>query len=128
MALDRLCVGCGIIIDRPFWLCQTCEDQFGVAGVSYAEWPDYLKWLKQDAQREEYSHDNEALSLDEWLEAGELAAEDGNSDSLMAYAPYADEEANRAYRQACGIEERDGREGDIRGDAAAHSVGGEGVG
>jgi hypothetical protein len=114
--MDRLCIGCGIVIDRPFWLCQTCEDQFGVAGVPYREWPGYLKWLQKDAYREEYAARHEYISLDALADdvlGGAL--DDGDvepyrSDALMAYAPYADEEANREYRKACGIEERDGEE------------------
>jgi hypothetical protein len=119
-SIDRLCVGCGIIIDRPFWLCQTCEDEFGVAGVPYRDWPEYLKWLKRDAQREEYAETHEYISLDALADdvlGGEIDGGDVEpyrSDALMAYAPYEDEDANREYRQACGIEEETGgREGDI---------------
>jgi hypothetical protein len=103
--MDRLCVGCGIIIDRPFWLCQTCEDQFGVEGVPYQFWPPYLKWLVLDQKREERWGSKPVISLEAYLETGVIEPEP-DRDALLAYAPYADEEANRAYRQACGIEER----------------------
>ena len=106
MAGDRLCIGCGIVIDRPFWLCQTCEDDVGVAGVDYADWPEYLKYLALDAQREERSLDNDAISLDafeEWI--GEML-EPPDDDALMAYAPYADEAANEVYRKSNGIKPR----------------------
>jgi hypothetical protein len=64
------------------------------------------------------------VSLD--LDGNAPDCSDVQPDALMAYAPYEDEDANAQYRRACGIEERDGREGDLRGDAAADSVSGEG--
>lgn len=120
-----------MICDGPVygtrWVCAECAQRWGLAG-SVTGWPEWARLLRrlEKSRRIGDAHEEDALSLDG--DGDPVVCLEDPPDALMAYAPYQDEDANREYRKACGIEERDGREGDIRGDAAAHSVGGEGVG
>ena len=116
--MERYCVGCAIEIERPFWLCQTCEAEFGVEAVDYRYWPKWLKALKMSAAREEYEEDRGHISLDDDDDGDGIVVDtEGNvygaddrhrlrDSDLMRYAPYADEAMNRAYRQANDIKER----------------------
>lgn len=115
--MDRYCVGCGIEIERPFWLCQTCEDEFGVNGKAYRYWPHWLKYLTNSAAREEYEEARGHVDFDEDDDGdgvtvdtqGNIYGDDPHrlkDSDLMRYAPYADEASNKEYRRANGIKER----------------------
>jgi len=122
MPQHRICIGCGIIIERPFWLCQSCEELYGVVGKPYSKWPRYLKDLVNEAQRFEYrakgTYPVAPEELDDWwLETDEggvlmrrrsagLDRELTDAD-LLQYAPYDDEQSNREYRRVNGIPERE---------------------
>jgi len=120
--LYRECIACGIIIEKPFWLCQTCEDTHGVLGVPSRLWPRFLKDMYNMAMREERRARRFELML---LEERGDGAQDIEGRSLrhtgypvpknydpdmewglLRYAPYADDEQNRAYRRSNNIAER----------------------
>ena len=116
----RQCVCCGIVIETPFWLCQSCEDEYGVTGRDYRYWPSHLRSIVNQAQKDEYRARRLGLvPFDDMVSAeadmdGALMVVPpqeydmgGMADDLLAYAPYTDELANRAYRRANGIRERD---------------------
>jgi len=116
----RECICCGIIIETPFWLCQTCEDVQGVAGLDYRHWPGHLKARVNQAKRDEYRARRLGLvSLNEcsgiqaqidgalWEDVPQVYDPKDKDAGMMAYAPYEDEPANRAYRLANGIREHD---------------------
>ena len=119
----RYCAACGIEIDSPFWLCQTCASNFGVSGTNYKAWPRELKYLKNSVCREIYDAGRKTISIDELADNGIDIDEDGNiytdselreieyddgplAEPFMRYAPYKDEAQNREYRRANGIPER----------------------
>ena len=127
MCHSSRCMICDGPVVGTRWVCMECAARWAL-GPSVAEWPEWARLLKRlEERRRRYdATEPPMVSLD--LDGNAPSCSDAQPDALMEYAPYEDEDANREYRKACGIEERDGREGDIRGDAAAHSVGGEGVG
>jgi len=77
-------------------------------GPSVVTWPEWARALKQFEQQRRRIEEAEPpmVSLDLDGNAPKLRA--ASPDALLAYAPYADEETNRAYRQSCGIAEREG--------------------
>ena len=103
----RQCINCGIEIEKPFWLCQSCEDMFGLAGVPYRFWPLDVKRLRNEAERNE-ARSHLLISLDALVDSQDLAGQLSDritprplSDSdLLRHAPYADEAANRADRKS----------------------------
>ena len=69
----RPCVCCGILIEKPFYLCQSCEHAYGVQDVPAAEYPAWLKYLCAEARKDERREAREAqqvVSLDEMIEMG----------------------------------------------------------
>jgi len=76
--------------------------------IDWPAWARCLKRLEEQRRRSDWA-EPPMVSLDLDGNAPDCSA--AQPDTLLAYAPYADEEANRAYRQACGIEERDGESG-----------------
>jgi len=125
MEIERTCIYCGIGIDRPFWLCQSCEDYWDVASVRWADWPEELKALHRPARRYEdvqiKSLRGDIVSIEFLEELGAQFDEMGNvygliprgewrgwyADYLMAYAPfYENEPKNRQYRRANDIVRR----------------------
>jgi len=88
--------------------------------VPYRNWPQHLKESRNEAERAEYRARRLGLvPFDDMVSAeadmdGALMVVPpqeydmgGMADDLLAYAPYTDELANRAYRRANGIRERD---------------------
>jgi hypothetical protein len=120
-----------MICDGPVygtrWVCAECAQRWELTG-SVTSWPEWARLLRrlEKSRRIGDAHDVGMLSLDGDGDPVECAEEP--PDALMAYAPYEDEDANAEYRRACGMGERDGREGNLRGDAAADLVSGESVG
>jgi len=118
----RECISCGILIEKPFWLCQTCEDTHGVANVPCRFWPRYLRDLYNMAQRSEYQArrfaqvcidslddvpcDSEGHALDSTEYVTARRYDPDMEWGLLRYAPYADDEQNRAYRRSNNIAER----------------------
>jgi len=118
----RECIACGITIEKPFWLCQTCEDTYGVAGKPYRLWPSHLKELTNMAQKEERRScrfaqvcidslddvpcDSEGRALDSTEYVTARRYDPDMEWGLLRYAPYADDEQNRAYRRSNNIAER----------------------
>jgi hypothetical protein len=39
------CVICDRPITIPFWVCRNCEKQWGLVGVDYRNWPEWIKAL-----------------------------------------------------------------------------------
>ena len=127
--MTRYCAQCGIDIDAPNMLCQTCADAWGVDPVRYKSWPDSLRHIRNNAIRERRDEMRHHLSIERFIEDGvEIIASipriekdtadisdgrlvtDSNAalrdEHFMRYAPYKDEAQNRDYRRANGIPER----------------------
>lgn len=115
----RICANCGIVIETPFWLCQSCEVVLGVDGLPYRRWPKHVHNLVEMSRRGEREASGHGLvSWDEVPEdsattdlAGDIVTlpwavpGDMQKDDILPYAPYDDDEANRMYRAANGIAE-----------------------
>jgi len=97
-------------------------------GPSVTAWPEWAKCLKRLEERRRRYEATEPPMVMMDLDGNYYEGKQDPPDALMAYAPYEDEDANAEYRRACGMGERDGREGNLRGDAAADLVSGESVG
>jgi len=104
---------------RPPGICLDCQKEYGLEGVPYAQYPEWVKYLFRAHKREGYrraTYDPKLVSLEELTEAGAAFDNAGKlygaenilppGDPEVPYAPYADEEANREYRRANGIKER----------------------
>lgn len=48
----KLCVTCGKPITYTFWVCADCECEFGIDGVPYRNWPDWIKVLVRTSRKE----------------------------------------------------------------------------
>ena len=116
----RRCLLCDAAIKKPFWLCSSCEEAAGVAGKNISEWPAWLVAIRNEERAVRRHSAREIVGPlgveTEWS----LVNQDGYIEplagtprrltdaDLLQYAPYADEAANREYRLANGIPERDG--------------------
>lgn len=124
-AAYRECICCGVLIETPFWLCQSCEDAYGVSGIPWRNWPQYLKDMYAMARREErrtrrlgfmsiddlsgastdirgcYTPDPTSLTI----RASSCPERDADvDDGYLRPSPYgSDEAANREYRRANGV-------------------------
>ncbi len=49
MGLHKCLAGCGRIITWQFALCRSCEKRYGSSPLN---WPDWLRFLWRDVQRE----------------------------------------------------------------------------
>ena len=110
MCHSARCMICDGPVVGTRWVCMDCASRWGL-GLSMIDWPAWarcLKRLEEQRRRSDWA-EPPMVSLDLDGNAPDCSA--AQPDTLLAYAPYADEEANRAYRQACGIEERDGESG-----------------
>ena len=115
-SIYRECAYCGIIIEKPWWFCQSCADELGIDGVDYANWAPWIKELANEEQRYERATGDTDLSLDWLVESGQDIDDTGKwvggpahilqDLDLLRYAPYASDVDNRAYWQANGIGER----------------------
>lgn len=116
------CMICDGPVAGSRWVCMDCATRWGL-GLSLTEWPAWARLLKRLEQRRRRCEAQEPrwIGLDADGDPPRVRAEP--TDALLEYAPYADEAANREYREACGIEER---ERDVPSDAAADIVSGEG--
>jgi len=98
MSIYRRCIGCGILIEKPFWLCQTCADLFEVDGKRLSMWPQYLKDLRNYERRFERQDRHIALSLS--IVGGELRDPAEGNCVPFQRSPYEYEGLNKIYRQA----------------------------
>lgn len=48
----KSCVVCGKRITPTFWVCSGCEATYGLVGVRYAEWPEWVKLLVRTSRRQ----------------------------------------------------------------------------
>jgi hypothetical protein len=112
------CPVCGSSKPHNRRLCRDCHLTYG---GSSADWPAWLRLIINDIDREEY--DDEQASEHEVPSGDVELHEDMDSDldeplwtrpksemalveEALPYAPYDDEDMNRAYRKANGIPER----------------------
>lgn len=125
------CPGCKGYKATRWLICSDCQDKYG----RYADWPKWLKAKVLSELREQYAErrgrkyesplreDVPALDQDGnpippdviddlyTRPMGEMAVsfceDDMEGDMAMPYSPYDDEGANRQYRLANGIKERE---------------------
>jgi hypothetical protein len=48
----KLCCICKRPITYTFWVCADCEKSYGIDGVRYADWPDWIKLLVRTDRRQ----------------------------------------------------------------------------
>lgn len=112
------CPVCGASKVPKFPLCRDCRQ---IYGTSATDWPAWVRLIVNDIAREEYD-DDQAAQHEVQVDDPELSEEtDLDSDEplwtrpksemavveeALPYAPYDDEDMNRAYRKANGIPER----------------------
>ena len=104
MCLSSCCMICGGPVPPDRWVCRECAELWGLGGP-YRNWPSWAKYLQRTERQQRAVERVEVLSLDVDGDPPRVQAEP--TDALLEYAPYQDEAANRDYRKACGIEERE---------------------
>ena len=48
----KLCAICSKRITYTFWICAACEVEYGFAGKSYSEWPEWVKEMVRTSRKE----------------------------------------------------------------------------
>lgn len=48
----KQCVTCGKRITYTFWVCSSCENTYGIAGIKYTNWPEWIKVLVKTSRRQ----------------------------------------------------------------------------
>jgi hypothetical protein len=115
-----LCPGCNQPKPKSWKLCKTCLEIYG--GIA-DEWDAWLRERVNSARRWQYQ---EEQAYDHEIPLGDVEPYDGMDPDLdeplwtrprdemapvgpeaLPYAPYEDEDMNRAYRKANGIDEID---------------------
>ncbi|MCK9356968.1 MAG: HNH endonuclease [Dehalococcoidia bacterium] len=104
---------------RPPGVCLECQAEYGLEGLHYSQYPEWVKYLFRARRKDTYRravYDPLEVSLDGLIEDGGDIDDHGKAygcdedrftdECLMNYAPYADEVTNREYRRANGIKER----------------------
>lgn len=109
------CCVCGNPIDGTDWVCHECARGHGLE-VPVSQWPAWARELKRSEEAERRYHrewDGWLVSLDAVPDMLDRMAEqaDGYARSrpladrdLLQSSPYEDEDANRMYRKASGLE------------------------
>lgn len=54
----KKCVLCGKNITYTFWVCAECEELWGLDGVDYRNWPEWVKALVSIERRAQYVREN----------------------------------------------------------------------
>ena len=106
MCHSSRCMICDGPVAGSRWVCMDCAARWAL-GPSVVTWPEWARALKQFEQQRRRIEEAEPsmVSLDPNGNAPKVNSE--SHDALLDYAPYDDEASNRAYRQSCGIAERE---------------------
>lgn len=51
MPASRKCMLCGKTITPSFWVCEECEDEYGLGG-SWKDWPEWARRMRADTMAE----------------------------------------------------------------------------
>ena len=107
MCHSSRCMICDGPVVGTLWVCMDCAARWAL-GPSVTTWPEWARLLKRLEQRRRRAEVAEPPMVSVDLDGNAPNCSDAQPDALMAYAPYADEDANAVYRRSCGMGERVG--------------------